>query len=545
MIINPKIYIISDLHFDTKRKSKIPKEKNIVSIYDLIKLNSNTTFSHSNLIYSPEEISQNIDNFIKLLTINKKESIFVLAGDFFNDLYQTLDFINLLEKEKINAFIVLGNHDYWSYTKKRSLKESIDIASKKTVHNKYARLLITGRKYKIGNLTFIGDSGFTNLKYYDRDTSSYKTSTTEDLKKFVIDTNEIEDFEAKTFIKLNEEWTNFAKKEIENKCKNESLFIITHWPMERSSECLKDSWWNTSAKFNQVQGSKNSRDEETYWLISGHTHRDTHYSNSISVQAGYQTTKWFEQLKIEDFGCLIAVDKLYELVTNTGFLNRFYHTEIVDKNTGDYEEISKKIKLQGFRRAGNTGNKKVLSAYISNPKAYLQKVSKETYKIKNHFDGVSGYSDVLSPQLYQSKLAVKEAVNILKSGYNNNPLEFYTALIVSGYAFNKSIHLLNDMRAVNMYDMIRQAMVYLTLMNNQEIDIDNIKSITSHNHKKDLFIIGNIEIKIPVIDGYRLSVKELTPMMEEFNLFLTGMNNPKITEPNQFTKNEKHQLELN
>lgn len=102
MIDKPDIYVLSDLHFDY---CKYPDRL---------------------------EIKNNVISFINLLKENRNNNIFILAGDFFNDLNETLNFFDLLEKEKIYSFVVLGNHDYWSNTEPRTIFESNNTAKRRT-----------------------------------------------------------------------------------------------------------------------------------------------------------------------------------------------------------------------------------------------------------------------------------------------------------------------------------------------------------------------------------------------------------------------------
>ena len=107
---------MSDLHFDKKALPGYVKQK-------LIKL-ENDPIAHFKYMeevlksgdyqYSKNKIKQNIKFFIDLLYSNREGNIFVLAGDFFDDFFETLDFMQILEKAQITSFVVLGNHDYWT-----------------------------------------------------------------------------------------------------------------------------------------------------------------------------------------------------------------------------------------------------------------------------------------------------------------------------------------------------------------------------------------------------------------------------------------------
>ena len=548
----PNIYVLSDLHFDKKALPGYVKQK-------LIKL-ENDPIAHFKYMeevlksgdyqYSKNKIKQNIKFFIDLLYSNREGNIFVLAGDFFDDFFETLDFIQILEKAQITSFVVLGNHDYWTYSdKKRTWIECIEQASMATERNKFCRLLLTGREYKIGDLVFIGDTGFTNLNYtvldlnriadvYDlfeyideNDSNWLLTATIKDIENRVPDCTQVKNFDIETLKKLNKEWCDFANKRITRLNKNESLFIVTHWPMDSLAENAIDSWWQTLALFPKEEPPYPSiykpEPDNRYWLISGHTHRDVHYWNSIAVQAGYQNEKWFQDLTLASFGLLVPTEKLYSLIDINSSLSVFTDFSVIYQENNDNAETSLKVRRYGFRRAGNFGNKRAISAYMKNSEDYIQRVKKEIAQIKNEFAGNAGYSDALGWQLYHSKLAVEAAIDVLEKGYQENPFEFFTALLVSGYAYNARTHLLKSMRKVNVYDIVRQSMVFSTIKNIPEINLDEIVTIKSLQGKNSSIKIGNIELKIPVVNGKHLDLDFFLPMANFFNNQLLGEDKPK------------------
>lgn len=496
MEAKPNIYIMSDLHFDTPRSTK------------------------QSQLYSREQVQQNVASFVNLLSTNKENSIFVLAGDFFDDLFETLYFIKLLEQERITSFVVLGNHDYWSKSQKRDLEESLATALEATENNHYCRLLATGRKYRIGDLIFIGDSGFTDFKSSNQEYSS-KNITLKDLGEHIPDIHHIKDFNTAQIRKLNQQWVKFATKEIEQASDTESLFVVTHWPMDEEGDTLLDSWWYTDAKFPKARPVINTVTDkviikEKLWLISGHTHRDKHNRNSIAVQAGYRNAKWFQELTLSAFGSLVPTEKLYSLVDPTStVLQTFTDFSVVERDD-NYPENAKKITTLGYKRAGNSDNKKVIAAYLKDRERYIKKVRQVISNMSDSFNG-TGYTDVEAQQSSDSKTALLSAINVLEAGYQNNPFEFFTALIVSGYAYNNMIFYLSDMRKVNVYDIIRQAMVFQTVMAIPELTIDDIRSIRSYRGKNSAINIGNIDLKIPTINGHHLDSEVFLPLAEDLN----------------------------
>lgn len=497
MAYEPDIYILSDLHFDTPKKPEYQ--------------------------YTSAEVKANVKAVYNLLNQNKRDKIFILAGDFFNDLDTTLDFFDLLEQSQITSFVVLGNHDYWTYSsQKRTLEKSIEKAKQSTADNTYCRLLITGRKYTVGKLTFIGDSGFSNLHYLEYNEKTHtliQTATTAQLAKITADSEHIKDFNAETVRRLNREWVEFARKAIANAGKNDSLIVVTHWLIDQEADSLSKAWWSSDAKLPRTIKYTKLRDfqrREKFWLVNGHTHTNAHLGNLIAVQAGYKNTKWFQELSLSQFGRLTPVDRAYGLIDTNHALADKVDYSLVKVNDAD-SLLVKKTQLVGYRRAGNFGNKKVMIAYLDDSENYLKIVKKEMRKILNRYSGHAGYVDLLAPQLYQAKIAVNQGVQVLAKGYQNNPFEFFTALVVTGYAYNHKTYLLGEMRKVTIYDVLRQAMVYQTLMEISELDVRNIESVRGLQGKKNTIKVGDLAVKIPVINGKHLTVEKFQPLVENIN----------------------------
>lgn len=548
MVDKPNIYIMSDLHFDTKRLPGNVK-KRLNKLAELGDLEGQKAYlrevdNNPHYHYSKAQIELNVKSVVSVLDENKTDNIFILAGDFFDDLFKTLDFISLLEKLKVVSFVVLGNHDYWTYfNNKMTLKQSIEIASTETESNHYCRLLLTGRRYLVNGLTFIGDTGFTNLHYssfwVDSDGNDHfdKVTTTKELQESTQDAFQIKGLNAEVVQKLNTKWSNFAKKEIKKQSKKDPLFIVTHWPMDQKAGKKGSSWWQTDAGFPK-DATVNSQVGEKYWLISGHTHKDIHEANSIATQAGYNTETWFEKFSLSQFGQLVPNEKMYGLIDIHDALARFRDPSIIF-STGNEEVIkseSRKISFQGYRRAGSWGNKKVLSIYLKSPKRYINSVQRKINKIKNVFVGNAGYSDVEGPNLYQAKIYVKEAIEILKMGYDHNPFEFFTALIVTGYAYNDCAFRLNQMRKVTTYDIIRQSMVYQTIMSKDDLKISKIETVVGFRGSHSVIDIANMKLRIPVVNGYHLPLSAFQPLATEFNGQLLG---DKVSEEKRLALKEE------
>ncbi|EGF47478.1 hypothetical protein AAULR_24526, partial [Lacticaseibacillus rhamnosus MTCC 5462] len=67
---------------------------------------------------------------------------------------------------------------------------------------------------------------------------------------------------------------------------------------------------------------------------------------------------------------------------------------------------------------------------------------------------------------------VLDALKVLKAGYQGNVFDFYTALIIAGYAYSDRLRDLPEMRPVDIYDVTREYMELFTLQYfSKEIDI--------------------------------------------------------------------------
>lgn len=529
MIDKPRVYVLSDLHFDSKMLSGSIRNK-LKELHDNGDISSfivyeNKVKNNPNYHYSKQQVQQNIESVITLLDKNKNDSVFVLAGDFFDDLNATLNFIDTLEKLKITSFVVLGNHDYWSYSKEsRTLLDSIKLATVATENNEYCRLLVTGRKYTVGKLTFIGDSGFSNLRYYDPEFGGQEQiATTEDLQQITADTQNIKALTARKVVTLHNKWVRFANKSLKSQPTGQPIFLVTHWPMNQTATQVSDSWFKTQAGFPLLACASDQYGiayDQSYWLISGHTHHDEHYSNEVSTQAGYRNEAWFEQLTLDDFGQLVPTEKLFGLLDISNALENFQDFS-VGQEGGDIE-VSDKVKLQGYRRAGSAGNKEALYVYLANSDWYIESVQNELDGLQHVVTGNCGYTDVLAPELYRAVTAIKAGIEVLKRGYDHNPFDFFTALVVTGYAYNDRIYEFRDFRKVTVVDVIRQAMVYLTIMSIPEISVNNIESIRSSRNKWSSINVANYDIPLPIVNHQHLDLAAFLSLADSFNHQLLG-----------------------
>ena len=219
------IVFISDLHFDYMNKKSC--------------------------IECAEEIK---NTFISYIKEKYSRSIVCIGGDCFDDWQKALTFIQELEQERINGFIVLGNHDYWNDGTK-TYKELLHIFAAETKENKYFRLLMTGRKYYIGDVCFIGDTGWTSFILNKRHVN---LSQFMELPEATL----VKDFSPKEIVSMHNCWIKFANSILEQEKK---VIILTHYPMVCYAKEPKDTWWSSKTKL--IESKK-------CWKIFGHTHKN-------------------------------------------------------------------------------------------------------------------------------------------------------------------------------------------------------------------------------------------------------------------------------
>ena len=524
---------------------------NIIFISDL-----HFGFTKGNIknIFSTEAALQMKDDFIAFVKENYADNILCLAGDFFNSDEETLCFINELEENHIKGFFVLGNHDYWNNGTK-SHEEIIELFSNETKANKYFKFLVTGRKYYFNDICVIGDTGWTSFRRGKRKVN---------LKQFMClpDARFVKDFDPEKIIALHDEWISFANNilNIEKK-----VLIVTHFPMTDFTREDRDCWWTSTTA---LKG-------ENSWRIFGHNHfgpnpKDNRRFNNVSIQRG-NYNKNIESLKREaceksfesqnpidwnisnkayksylnkkekyikknwvnfkpenqysycDFGRLEKVFEISDMTVTNGIesISAFFSPVVVSDIESDLELISD-IQSYGYKRCA--WNKNNLAALANDPEGYIQEVKE---KIAGYLtDTYIGYS--LSRRLHNSTVeAVYNSIAILEKGDFSDVRAFMTAAVITGYVYNCRSFDLAIMRPLNDYDIIRFWMMFLTIKK-YNIDMKSIDNI--HRDKKKSIIFANVEIYLPIINGFSLDIDEVQMHMQK---------TPLLPLPNTFLKNNQ------
>lgn len=471
---------------------------NIVFISDL-------HFDYTDGKYLLEQAERKEDEFVDYVKQKYSDGILCICGDFYSDYIKTMQFIEKMEREEIKGFFVLGNHDYWSAGLK-SYDEVIEMFEKKTTQYKYFRLLISGKKYYIGDVCFIGDTGWTSFK---RNGEMVDLEYFDDLPEM----KEVRNFSCIDIIERHNKWIEYANNIIATENK---IIILSHFPMIDFTKKSKDCWWSSET---QMIVSEN------YWNIFGHTHKDKQQENNcVSAQRGYKNKKEFlmicgeKQYEVDDFGELVKEELFNKgaLSTVEGGLLQYYTSINAEKMN---IQVSKAVRRRGFRRC--SANKEIIAMLATSPDRYLIKVKKKikAYE-KNTFIGYRLITKLSGKTLEN----IYEAIGILEQGMNRksviNIREFVIAAVLTGYVYNDVPYVIEDeniFRPVDDFDIIRFYLIFLTIQK-CEIKKKGIKDMEIRASTKRGFFVGNVEIKLPVINGKSLNVQEVLKNMEEQNI---------------------------
>lgn len=461
---NPIVFI-SDLHFDyTKRKFKA------------------------------KAALQMTTDFIAFIKEQCANSILCLAGDFFNSYKKTLSFVKELEENQVLGFFVLGNHDYWNDGTKSHL-DIINLFSDETQDNQYFKFLVTGRIYYYNDICVIGDTGWTSFRRGKRQVP---------LKQFMglPDAKKVKDFNPNNIIALHDKWVSFANDVLN---KEEKVLIVTHFPMVDFTKQDKDCWWSSTT---ELKGDNS-------WRIFGHTHRSEQQHNNVSSQRGYDNKsaedlerEWNKQYFYHSFGKLKkSVDQL-SIITSSNFENiSRFHSPFVVSNASNEMVLVSTIKRRGYKRCAS--NKHNFAVLANSAEDYLERVK----DITNGYltDTYIGYtlSGSLSTEVVS---AIYHSIAIIESGDFSDIRAFITAAVITGYVFNSIPFLIESMRPLDDYDVIRFWLMLLTIKY-YGIDMHSISNVRSD--KKKIVTFCNVNMYLPAVNDLSLNPDEVQILMQK------------------------------
>jgi len=453
---NKKIILISDLHFD-----------------------------HRCYNYGLSNESELEADFIDHIRSEHKGSIICIAGDIYDDFRKTFNFVKLLEKKEIQGFFVLGNHDYWN-NGTTGYKELIKLFDDETKDHIHFRYLKAGKKYYVGDICFIGDTGWTSFK------RTKKAPVAADHIFKLPDVQKVKDFSLDELLAFHNEWISFANGVLQTEDKT---IVITHFPMVSFARTDDDLWWSSHTEL---------IDNKKSWNFFGHTHKSEKKYNNISSQIGYDKNREHRYCVPEQFAKFIRVAESREVVTSDyDAVSRFY-TQAVVQSPEKEAALVRSIKTRGYRRSG--ANKKNLAALASDPERYLAEVRLIILGyVRNEYIGYA-YTDFLDPVTVDSVLS---SINILDKKVENIRA-FITAAVITGYVWNGFTSWIPMMRPLDDYDIMRFYLMFIT-MSRYGITPNSVDSVRSNKNRS--FIFNNVELCLPAVNGASLSMEEATEIL--------------------------------
>lgn len=451
-----KIFFISDLHFD-----------------------------HPDRIKKGYPMERQIDHFIfeyKIWHKNEPNNFLIIIGDSFSNFMNTMLFIKQLEQEKIKGFYVLGNHDYWN-DGKLSVKEIENLFISTFKKNKYFKLLYSGVTYQIGNLTIIGDCGWTSFQRTNDVTvldylSRYRLPELKHTKNFSVE-----------LVKsMHNDWIRFANGVIQ---RNKKVLVVTHFPMFDNTESERDLWWSSWCKI------KNNN----FFCLYGHNHKNTIFKKyNWSNQRGYRVDA--------------KMDLLYLSKINYDEKKIILPYQNLMKSVSIPKKITPKIFIDyknGYKRVAQ--NRKNFNALIEDKDAYTKKIDDilENYRLNQIGGWVIGSAYSINRR--DSIKRVQDANDYLKKhDINDNIILYMTAAVVTGYAWNNMIGWVSGMRPVNPSDVYRWYLYYINI----KINKINLKEVSQV--KSTMVKLPGTTIALPRVNGKEIPVKYRLGLQKQFEL---------------------------
>lgn len=480
-------------------------------------------------------------------------AILCLMGDIYNDYGKTLAFIEELEREQIFGFCVLGNHNYWNGGK-YTISEITQIFDEATKDNQYFRLLMTGRKYYVGDLCVIGDTGWTSFRYR----KGRRMSFTRPPKGLPVipEFKTIKGFTFEEVLRLHNEWITYANSVYKSE---RDVLTLTHYPMVSFADKQADTWWS----------SHTDLQNDSAWCLFGHTHdvRQKYY-NHLTHQRGYgrRTNSFlFGELSLTR---LSSDEELHPALVGS-LLSTSYITTDIDKLSGkELSTFVANVRRRGYKRI--TANIENMRALIQAPDDYLAKVednlngyvtdeySGYMYDYGSRFRSIfpsngdfymfdSHYGTDYYDRVYKNKRtpsesdlkyiqrfnrndvgylistpnlnsniirAVRGAIDVIRRNDMRDIRVFMTAVVVTGYVYNNMIFLLPSMRPLDDYDIVRLAIMFFTIQRHG-LDFGYVWSVRRSENKDDFIMYKGVPIHLPMINfEYILSKEEVSKFIE-------------------------------
>lgn len=441
-----------------------------------------------------------------------RQPTFVLCvtGDVYDDTERTLAFIKRLETAKVPGFFVLGNHDYFKGRgAARAIRETMQYVEAATSEHVYFRVLTTGRRYMVGGVTFIGDTGWTSFE----DDKHVLTSMDE---LSIPDKKQVAGLTRDSVRTLHDEWVEYASSVLNG---TSNVVVLTHFPMRPFTRNVAakpaDVWWSSNTNL----GSSDFSDAV---FIFGHTHpRDGHQKadNHISTQIGY----WAKRQGVDsfpvhtpvyDFGVLVP-----RLPVTTTALARqeSYLTPYIDLVSGSslvrrdvtdvaVKRVRRSLSAQGYRRV--VANRNILEAVAADPDAYVTKV-RETLRsftalLSEHYEVLRGF-DIPG----HSRNALLEACGVIERRDMSDIHVYVAAMVLTGYVYNGVLSAFDEanpnhmIRPIHDYDVFRFWLVLISISARANSSTDGDSSLVFYSARasqKRVIEINGLAVPTPLLD---------------------------------------------
>lgn len=240
------------------------------------------------------------------------------------------------------------------------------------------------------------------------------------------------------------------------------------------------------------------------------------------MQFGYTKNK---KLTYENFAHLIPESASTELSTQTLSPIEFKSfKEIVDLaiikiNDPTYQKMSRKVTINGYKRIGHYLFKLALQDFKYSPNAYCNECKKKLDAANRPIGGYLNETNLTTISMYNK---LNAAIKIIKDPKNAklNPIMFYAALILTSYIHSGKMYMAKYMRLINLYDVIRAAMIFKTI-DHFNISLNELSTIRSSPRKNQFIEFQNVNIKTPKINNeFELDKSEFTELLESMNKFV-------------------------
>lgn len=120
-------------------------------------------------------------------------------------------------------------------------------------------------------------------------------------------------------------------------------------------------------------------------------------------------------------------------------------------------------------------------------------------------------ADVISNNIVPVE-AIYHSISIIESGDLSDLRAFITAAVITGYVYNEMPFLIEGMRPLDDYDILRFWLMLLTIKH-YEIGIKSISTVRSD--KKNHITFCNIDMYLPAVNDLSLNAKEVQMLMQK------------------------------